>query len=169
MLPSLIAAGATSLWQTYSMYASAAAICRTKHTCRTAGCAARGAFCSRQHHLRHLWWLTPIHHQPLCTGNSLLSEHGLDGPRLPHAAAMSDVGYVCCRVAVDPPMLWAQGMNSCLAFGLTALTAYTQAGHGRVRDTWPSLLMLPRGKQSCVISMCYIRTHSSARALVLHH
>jgi hypothetical protein len=30
-------------------------------------------------------------------------------------------------------MLWAQGMNSCLAFGLTALTAYTQAGYGRVR------------------------------------
>lgn len=32
------------------------------------------------------------------------------------------------RVAVSPPLLWAQGMQSCLAFGLTALTTYAQAG-----------------------------------------
>lgn len=42
----------------------------------------------------HLWWLTPIHHQPLCTGDSLQSEQGLDGPCLPHTAAMSEVGFV---------------------------------------------------------------------------
>lgn len=41
-------------------------------------------------------------------------------------------GVLLNRVALSPPTLWAQGMNASLAFGLTALNTYVQAGVARV-------------------------------------
>lgn len=46
-------------------------------------------------------------------------------PALPHSLLLH-------RVAQSPPLLWAQGMNASLAFGLTALTTYTQTSAGGV-------------------------------------
>lgn len=38
----------------------------------------------------------------------------------------------CCRVAASPPLLWSQGMNTCLSFGLTCLSTYTHESNDTV-------------------------------------
>jgi hypothetical protein len=70
-------------------------------------------------HIRCWWWSGKR-----CNSCATTAAAAVAAAAAAAAVAAAAAGLSCVQVGSSPPMLWALGMQSCLAFGLTSITAW---------------------------------------------